>query len=289
MAVFRPLLFRFAPGRWLRALMSLLLASSVSAAPPVGDASGFDRERALAISQAAINKELQDYSLLASDGRSMSLADYRGKPLVINLIFTSCSHICPATTQQLQRGVRHARAVLGENSFSVLTVGFDTANDTAQAMASYRKKLGIADRGWDFAAADRSTIQAFTESLGFQFRSVPNGFDHLVQTTIVDENGKVYRQVYGVHFPVPHFVEPLKELVFKVPADSSMLEELTTRIRLFCTVYDPASDSYRFDYSIFVGLVVGLSLGCFFLFVVLREWRYSAREAKRRAQSGGEL
>ena len=30
------------------------------------------------------------------------------------------------------------------------------------------------------------------------------------------------------------------------------------RVKLLCTVYDPAADRYRFDYSIFVAASVGL-------------------------------
>jgi protein SCO1/2 len=42
---------------------------------------------------------------------------------------------------------------------------------------------------------------------------------------------------------------------------------------LFCTVYDPNSDRYRFDYSIFTAIVVGLlSLGLIAAFII-REWQ----------------
>ena len=44
-----------------------------------------------------------------------------------------------------------------------------------------------------------------------------------------------------------------------------------------CTVYDPASDRYRFNYSIFVGIAMGIAMGIFFVFLLVREWRYSRR------------
>jgi protein SCO1/2 len=51
------------------------------------------------------------------------------------------------------------------------------------------------------------------------------------------------------------------------------LSGLLDRIRLFCTVYDPASDRYHFDYSLFIQMAIGLAailaVG-FFLFRGLR-------------------
>nr|MBC8519478.1 SCO family protein [Candidatus Thiopontia autotrophica] len=40
------------------------------------------------------------------------------------------------------------------------------------------------------------------------------------------------------------------------------------RVRFFCTVYDPASGGYRFDYSIFVSMFIGfmiIAIGVYFL------------------------
>ena len=41
------------------------------------------------------------YVLTDRPGAPFSLADYRGKPLVISLVYSSCSSVCPPTTQHL--------------------------------------------------------------------------------------------------------------------------------------------------------------------------------------------
>jgi protein SCO1/2 len=76
-------------------------------------------------------------------------------------------------------------------------------------------------------------------------------------------------------FPTPALVEPLKELVFGRPTAPSALDYLGNRIRLFCTVYDPATDSYHIDISVFIGTFVGLVVSILFGRVLLREWRRS--------------
>ena len=93
----------------------------------------------------------------------------------------------------------------------------------------------------------------------------------------IDADGRVYRQVYGIRFPTPQLIEPLKQLVFGEPQEQSSLSYLGNRIRLFCTVYDPATDSYRIDISVFIGTIVGVIVSILFGYVLLKEWRKSIR------------
>jgi protein SCO1/2 len=108
----------------------------------------------------------------------------------------------------------------------------------------------------------------------------PRGFDHLVQVSIVDAEGVIYRQVYSMSFPTPQLVEPLKELVFGEPRSQSSLDYLSNRIRLFCTVYDPATDTYHVDISVFIGTFVGIIVSLIFGRVLFKEWRRSFKAGK---------
>jgi protein SCO1 len=262
------------------AIVLLALACTHAHAAP------FDREQALADSQAAIGRSVSDHRFYTTDGTVRQLSHYTGKPLVISLVFTSCHHICPTTTQYLAKVVRKARKVLGDDSFSVVTIGFDTEHDTADAMRTFAREQNVAIDGWDFLATDAATIDALSRELGFEFQPSGGGFDHLIQSTIVDAKGVVFRQVYGIEFDVPHLIEPLKVLVFGEDATHSLVEQVTARVRLFCTVYDPASDSYRFDYSIFVGLVVGIVMGALFVVLLVREWRRRNRHVRQTVVRG---
>ncbi|HEX7037285.1 MAG TPA: SCO family protein [Pseudomonadales bacterium] len=257
-------------------LAGLLLAAAVPAAAPQ-PARPLDRDQALAISQAAIGRAVGDHRLLRTDGTTVGLGSFRGKPLVVSLVFTSCAHICPTTTRHLLRAVAEAREALGHDSFRVITVGFDTRRDNPAMMADFQRRQGVNLPGWEFLAADAAVIEALTRELGFLYYPAGGGFDHLIQATVLDAEGTVYRQIYGIDFRIPLLVEPLKELVFDVRPEQTLYESLSNRIRLFCTVYDPATDSYRFRYSIFIGLTMGLVLGALALAALAREWRLSRR------------
>ena len=238
----------------------------------------FDEKTALATSQAAIGRTLEDVTLRDRTGKAARLADYRGKPLVISVIYTSCYHICPTTTRHLAKVVQTARAALGEDSFRVVTIGFDTAKDNPEAMRSFARQQGVDLPGWEFLSADAASMERLAQNIGFLYFASPKGFDHLMQTTVVDANGKIYRQVYGMTFDTPLLVEPLKELVFGEQPGESMLAGLLGKVKLFCTTYDPANDRYRLDYSLFIGMFIGfliIGLGVFYLVRELRRGRAS--------------
>jgi protein SCO1/2 len=222
------------------------------------DIDSYDADKALNISQGAIGKPLGDLRFTDSQGASVDLQDYRGKPLLISMIFTSCYHVCPAITRHLAIAVSHAREVLGDESFNVLTIGFDTAVDSPEAMSVFASAQGVGDSTWSFLSAEQETMEQLVDNIGFVYYPSPRGFDHINQVTVVDRDGLVYRQVYGAAFDLPWLVEPLKQLVFNRPqAAGDFAANLVNRVRLFCTVFDPTTGRYRFDYSLFVQIGVG--------------------------------
>jgi protein SCO1/2 len=233
----------------------------------------YDRDDALQLSQAAIGRALGSHVLRDVDGQSFNLASLRGRPLVVSMIYTSCHHVCPTITRNLRGKIEVAQEALGEDAFNVITVGFDWEVDTPDRMRLYASERRIDVAGWHFLAGDAGSIGALSENLGFQFFPSPKGFDHLTQTTIVDADGAIYRQVYGVDIEPQPFVEPLKELVFDTPRDAGLVDHWVDSFLLFCTVFDPNSGRYRFDYSIAMTIFVGiLCLGAIATFIA-KEWR----------------
>ncbi|MDH5659375.1 MAG: SCO family protein, partial [Gammaproteobacteria bacterium] len=235
----------------------------------------FQNKEALEASQNAIGNQLSNFSFTDSSGRGLKLHDLKGKPLVLSLIFTSCYQTCPMTTRHLSSVVEKAREALGHDKFSVAILGFDSQFDSPLAMKHFAKKQGIENANWNLLSADPKTIKAFTKELGFLFYTSPNGFDHMVQATIIDAESIIYRQVYGEVFDTPLLIEPLKELILGRPQpNNTILADLINKVRFFCTNYDPASDSYHFDYSLFIGMIIGALIIILIIVFLVTEYRH---------------
>jgi protein SCO1/2 len=174
----------------------------------------------------------------------------------VSFVYTNCVAACSGLTLHLREAVRVAREALGERGFSVLTVGFDPAHDTPERMLAYGRDRGVVDAGWRFASADAATVRRFTDETGFSWSpSTTRGFDHVAQVTVLDARGTVVHQVYGEAFEPPALVEPLKQVLLQGSVERVSVTGLIDRIRLYCSVYDPASGRYRFDFSM---LAMGL-------------------------------
>lgn len=271
--------------KWFQILFfSCLTFFSLTSIPRVEastqTAASFDSDQALRLSQAAVGRPLEHYTFLDQNGRRVSLDDFKGNPLLISLVYTSCYHTCSVITRALASVVKKARDAFGNERFTVVTIGFDPPFDTPKAMSYFARQQGVSEKNWHFLSGDVATLQRLITNIGFSYLPSPKGFDHVVQTTVVDAKGVVYRQVYGEIIQTPQLLEPLKELIFGVsPPTESSIETLVRRVRLFCTTYDPSSDAYRFDYSLFVGLFIGAAIIFSTGFFLFREMRRAKKES----------
>ncbi len=257
------------------AALGLILAAPSSAHQV--DPVAFDPEAAIRYSQSAIGRQVGSHRFLDREARPVELADFRGKPLVVNLVYTSCAETCPLIVQTLLRAAEVAEDALGAESFSVVTVGFDTDDDTPERMRAYAGRQGVDVANWRFLSTDHQTVERLSADLGFIYYPSPRGFDHLAQTTVLDAEGRVYNQIYGADFEPPALVEPLKALALGDPKGFASLGGLIDRVRLFCTFYDPAGDRYTLDYSIVIGIVIGALSLIGVAVVLVRSWLATSR------------
>jgi protein SCO1/2 len=242
----------------------------------------FDERRALQDSQAAIGRQVAAYRFTDSQGRRLSAADLRGKPLVVHFIYTGCFQVCPATTQFLAGAVKAAERTLGPGTFRVATVGFNLPFDEPAAMRAFGRKFGVGSADWLLLTPEAGELAQLTRDFGFTYEATTAGFDHLLQVTIVDAEGRIYRQVYGDSFDPPLFVGPLLELVKNAPVERPTVVAVLEKVKLLCTVYDPAAGRYRLNYVVVIELLVGASVMLAGIGFVGWEWR-----KRRRASSAG--
>jgi protein SCO1/2 len=241
----------------MRAAIRLLAALAFVSATTAG-AGTLEFGRALERSEAAVGTVPANHVFTTADGRRIDLASLRGKPLVVNFVYTGCFQICPTTTRHLARAVERAEAALGPGRFQVATIGFNLPFDSPEAMRDFGRRHGLARANWFFLSPHAESLERLLDDFGFTYVASPRGFDHLLQATILDAEGRIVRQLYGETFALDALVEPLKALTLNAPLPAWDLGALAERVRLLCTVYDPVAGEYRLDYALFSELAAGL-------------------------------
>jgi protein SCO1/2 len=125
---------------------------------------------------------LPDFTLRNQDGKPVSAASLRGKPLVVAFIYSHCRDVCPAQVQS----IRGALDDLGHD-VPVIGVSVDPANDTRSSARSFLLKQAMTGR-MDFLLGSRAQLEPVWRAFGIAPQS--KGVDHSSYTVIVDAQGR---------------------------------------------------------------------------------------------------
>lgn len=263
---------------WGLSLLSSAVLAQESPAP------GLDQKAAIAASQAAVGRTIGDHTLLDRENRPVRLSSYRGKPLLVSFIYTGCFQVCPTTTRSLDETVRALQGRFGDNQFNVISIGFNQPADSPQALKAFAAQHRINRPNWDFLSPPLPVVEQLTREFGFRYEATPAGFDHVLQVSLVDAQGRVVRQVYGDKVPADALGEPMKNLLVGVSlSPTTPLADLIDQVRLLCTVYDPETGTYRVDYGLALEAAGGLTFIVALALYMLNEWR-TRRRARRKPQ-----
>lgn len=259
---------------------ALVLAALLAvAAPTRADPTPvLDQRSALQTSREVLGRSVGDHTLLDRESRPVRLSRYRGKPLVVSFLYTGCFQVCPTTTRTLHKAVTIAQEALGADKFNVVSIGFNQPADSPQALKSYAAQHGLDRPNWELLSPPLPAVHDITRDFGFSYVATPAGFDHILQVTVVDAQGRIYRHVYGESFSADMLVEPLKQVLTGAPLPpQGQFAALLEEVRILCTVYDPATGRYRVNYSIYLQIAGGLITTVAILWYVIAERRRARR------------
>lgn len=277
-----------------RAALALLVGGAALGAlgalaslPARADVPKLDERAALASAEAAIGRQIPELALLDREGRSVPLSRYRGKPLLVSFIYTGCFQVCPLQTRMLDAAVKGLGPLVGAERFNVVSIGFNQPFDSPQALRAYAAQHRIQHANWEFLSPTREQVRELTQAFGFSWVETPAGFDHVVGVTLVGPDGRIAAQVYGERLRADQIGAPLRRLLLNAPdaglaaAEPSTLAAVVERVRILCTVYDPDTGEYRYDWKLIFMIIGGVLFFFSATVYLLLEWRDQRRSRRR--------
>jgi protein SCO1/2 len=132
------------------------------------------------------------YEFVNQDGTALRSADLKGKPYVLDFMFTSCGGICPVMSRSL--GV--VREGLGKDTtVRIVSVTVDPDKDKPAVLKRYaREFVSGAGARWDHVTGDKSSIMALLTALHLATERDVQNFDpsrHSTRYMLVDGDGWV--------------------------------------------------------------------------------------------------
>jgi protein SCO1 len=122
-----------------------------------------------------------DFELRNQDGDPVSMRDFRGQPVIVTFLYTTCEDTCPVQAQT----VRGALDDLGED-VPAIAIAVDPPRDTpesARAFLSEQRALGRLD----FVLGSRAELRPLWERYYVRPQSVTQ--EHQARFTLVDKRG----------------------------------------------------------------------------------------------------
>ncbi len=173
---------------------SVLTGSNVDAAgdPPPGEAARMMRD--LMSGTAAVGGP---FTLTDVDGRRRSLADFRGKVVILYFGYTFCPDVCPANLASMA----HLMHVLGPDGAKVqpLFVTLDPQRDTAKVLREYVAAFDsrlVALRGTEAEIRHVATIYKQYFRKVYPPKASTYFIEHASVTYLLDQDGR-----YVAFFP----------------------------------------------------------------------------------------
>lgn len=131
-----------------------------------GPAGGEIRPVAALSSEDKAREYFTDRVLVTQDGTEVRFFSdvLRGKVVLVNMLFTSCTDACPLISHQLA-AVQNLLGDTLDSPFRLVSLTVDPARDTPEVLREYAERFGAMD-GWLFLTGTEENVSAVTGRLG---------------------------------------------------------------------------------------------------------------------------
>lgn len=162
-----------------------------------------------------------DFRLRNQDGRTIHLAQFRGKALLITFIYTRCPlpNFCPLVTHNfavIDKQLAASPSLYGKTH--LLCVSFDPEHDTPARLRAYGAEyIGSDAKGafshWDFGVPSQPELLEMAKYFDVGVTHGANDtITHTLSTTLIDAHGKVAQFYPGNDWTPEQVVADVKKL-----------------------------------------------------------------------------
>jgi protein SCO1/2 len=171
----------------LRARLAVLVAASFAVAAAFLLTLGSPDERPSAATrfQGSIRPPgiaPADFSMRDQDGRTVTLRQFRGRPVVVTFLYTTCEDTCPLTAQQ----IRGALDDLGHD-VPVLVFAVDPPRDTPKRAKRFLAEQRVTGR-MRFLLGPRPELEQQWKAYGIRRQS--DELEHSAYVVLLDAQGR---------------------------------------------------------------------------------------------------
>jgi protein SCO1/2 len=160
----------------------------------------------------SVGQLVPPFSLQDQDGRTVSLEDFRGKPVAITFIFTRCPlpDYCPRFTNNFA-AVQKTLAARFNDQFHLLSISIDPAHDTPQVLKDYGRRSGASWKTWSFLTGSKDALREVADRLGVNFWDEEGTVSHTAACAVITASGTLYKLYRGNTWTPEQIISDMEE------------------------------------------------------------------------------
>jgi len=151
-----------------------------------------------AVHALPIGSRVPDLELTNQDGKTIRLADFKGKALLVTFIYTRCPlpNFCPRLSSEFARIQDELAKTPDDYSRThLLAITLDPKYDTPEVLRKYGLAYldGDASRfsHWDFAATSADTLEKLAGAFGLSYQEADNQISHTMNIVLIAPDGTI--------------------------------------------------------------------------------------------------
>jgi cytochrome oxidase Cu insertion factor (SCO1/SenC/PrrC family) len=136
-------------------------------------------------------------SLIDQNGNHVSLASLRGKPVLVDFIYTSCPGPCSTLTSKLVGVAKDLGPRLG-SQIRMVSISIDPEHDTPRTMKDYAERLDADRSGWLFLTGTPQEVDQVLATFKLsRVREADGSVTHMETMFLLGPDGRQRRMYNG--------------------------------------------------------------------------------------------
>jgi len=168
----------------------------------------------------SVDLDAPGFTLQDSESHRVGLADFHGKVVILNFIYTHCPDVCPLHIERLVEIQQMINASPMKEQVQFVTITTDPKQDTPQVLRDYGASHGLDKVNWALLTTKSDQTEDSTrriaEAYGLKFTEADGMQMHGVVTHVIDQDGRLRARFHGLKFEPVNLVVFVNALVNKI-------------------------------------------------------------------------
>ena len=160
---------------------------------------------------AASASVLTDTKLVDQNGDAVVLSSLKGKPLLVDFIYTSCPGPCLMETAKFANVALRLGNDLG-TKVTLVSISVDPEHDGPKQLLDYSRQQGADEKGWYFLTGGPGDVDQALAGFKLSRQIEPDGsVGHLVNMMLIGPDGRLVREYNGQIVKAQDIVDDVKK------------------------------------------------------------------------------